>query len=130
MFDRGELADAMTEVEHMRTPGESFEHADSLRFELGRAGKQQQRIEIALDRHILRQAARGPQRIDRLIHAERIDPGFAGIGGKLFARAFGKADDRQIGATRAQLADDFRIGSDDPAFKFGGSCTASAPALA
>ena len=52
------------------------------------AGEQRQRIEIALHRQILRQLLRGPERIDRLVEAERVDPGLARISGELAARAF------------------------------------------
>ena len=59
------------------------------------AGDQRERIEIALDRQASRAIRlRRPDRIDRLVEADRIDPGLARISRKLAAGALGEADDR------------------------------------
>ncbi len=49
MGDRGELADAVAEIEDMRTVGEGVQDGVRLAVEFGTARQQQQRIEIALD---------------------------------------------------------------------------------
>src|SRR3989337_403097 len=73
MHDWGFLVDAVTEIEHMRAAGEAVEDSCRRAIELFAACEQEQRIEIALDRHSGRQLARGPGRIDRLVDADRVD---------------------------------------------------------
>ena len=59
MLDRCVLADAMAQVEHMRTAGETIKDTQRLPLQLVATGKQQQGIEIALHRQAIRQ---GPGR--------------------------------------------------------------------
>ena len=68
-------------------------------FKRSAAGEQGERIEIALQRQLRRQHARRPGGVDRLVEAERVDPGLPRISGELGAGALGEADDRRVGMT-------------------------------
>src|SRR4051812_17100455 len=78
MGDRRMLADAVAQVEDMRPVGKGIEDARGLPVDLRPAGLDQQRIEIALDRQALGQGLCRPERIDRLVEPQRVDPGLAG----------------------------------------------------
>ena len=88
--------DAVTEIHDVRAACQCREDAADRVVELLAALDQRQRIEIALQRQPLRQPLRRPDRIDRLVETERIHPSLARVGRQLFARAFGKADHRQV----------------------------------
>src|SRR5688500_7735674 len=73
------LADSVPEVENVGAVSKRLENVLRLALQLGSAGEQEQRIEIALHRHPGWKLARGPQRIDCLVEADRIDAGFPRI---------------------------------------------------
>ena len=77
MGDRSLLADAVAEVEDVRAAGEGVKDALRGVGQRGPAGKDGERIEIALDRQAGGQLAVGPGRIDRLVEPDRIDSGLA-----------------------------------------------------
>jgi hypothetical protein len=63
-------------------------------------------------------SSRAAHGVDGFVHAHGIHPGFAGIGGQLFARALGEADHRHMGIARLHRRGDAGIGRDHPAFEF------------
>jgi hypothetical protein len=105
MHDRRVGQYAVTEVEDMRPIGKG--RADPVATALSSVSPpaiKRERIEIALNGQALGQGAFGPDRIDRLVDADRIDSRLAGIGGQLAAGALRKADDRYSRVPRTKLA--------------------------
>ena len=112
----------------MRAVGKTFEDVARTLFQPLASRKQQQWIEIPLDRHVAGQFAGGPCGIDRLVHADRLHARLAGIGGQFLACTLGKSDDRRCGVTFAQGRDDSRIGRNHQTLEFIGG-QASCPAV-
>ncbi|PAV93663.1 hypothetical protein WR25_13239 [Diploscapter pachys] len=117
MRDRGELADAMAEVEDVRPVTEGGERPVDARVQGRTTGEQRQRVEIALHRQPLRQHRVCPGRIHCLVEPDRVDASLTGIGGELAPCPLGKADDDRVRTPRPQPGNDRRIGRDHPAFE-------------
>ena len=117
MGNRRVLSDPMPQVKNMWAIGEGRANAVDCIVQRRPARQKQQRIEVALHRHIHRQRFVCPYRIDGFIQPRRRYSGFPHIGRKLFPRPLRKADNRQIGIACLQTAYDFCIGGNHPAFE-------------
>src|SRR5690348_6196221 len=97
MRDRRVLQDSVPEIEDVWSCREGVKHAVNGLIQRLSTGNQRQGVEVALDRHALRQLAGGPERIDRLVDADRVDAGFTGISRKLAASTLREPDHRDAG---------------------------------
>src|SRR5690348_4938462 len=93
MGDRRFLQDAVPEIEDVRAAVKRVKDSPHSILQSIAAGKQGQRVEIALKRHVLRKLACGPGGIDGLVEADRVNAALSRIGRELAARALWKADD-------------------------------------
>jgi len=128
MLDRRILEDAVPEIEDVRAAGEGVKDSCDSRLQFLASGDQRKRIEIALQREVVREFLRGPQRVDGLVEADRIDARFARIGRKRSARALGEADNRDFGVPLPDARDDSRGRRDHPLLELRGR-QASGPAV-
>src|SRR5215204_6435888 len=124
MRDRGFLENAVTEIEDVRPSGEGVKHAVDGPDEPLAAGKQGQRIEVALHRKSGGQLFVGPGGVHRLVEANGIHLRLASISGKLPTRALWKANETHMRMTLADSRGDARSGPDDPTLEL---CWSKAP---
>ena len=127
----------MPEIEDVRALAKRVKDAGDRAFQSFAAGDQGEWVEIALDREAPGQFLVGPDRVDGLVEADRIDPGFARIGAKLAAGTLGKADHRDAAVARLSFSTNREVGAITQRSNSAGarlpaqlsnSCTASAPA--
>src|SRR5690349_19043285 len=103
MGDRRVLQNSVPEIENVRTAGECVKDSAHGQVQLFAAGNHREWVEVALNGQIGWELLRCPNRIDRLIEADRVHCGFAGVSGELAASALGKADDGDVRAPLTQL---------------------------
>src|SRR3954451_17392066 len=96
MSDRRVLQDAVPEIEDVRAVSEGVKDALDCGPHRLSAGDQRQRVEIALERKVLRQFLGGPGRIDGFVKAERGHASLSRISRKLTAGALWESDHRYI----------------------------------
>jgi hypothetical protein len=75
-----------------------------LSFQFRPACQQQQRIEVALHRHPGGKFPCRPERIDRFIQPQRIDPGLTRIGRELLARTSSTSATESASTLRSNMS--------------------------
>ena len=82
MLNRRKLANAVTQIEHLRTVFKCIKDCTNALRQHRATRFDQQRIEIALHRHSIRQFRVNPSGIKRFVHSDRINARFSCICGE------------------------------------------------